>query len=67
MELNIVCAIVLLMGEFPNIRDINSVGEGKRRALLVDFVKSCWGNLRSWATYWGTSGAVAGSFSQGIC
>ena len=28
--------------EFPLFREINSNGEGKCHALLVDFVKSCW-------------------------
>ena len=32
--------VEVLMDEFPLIREINSVVEGKRRSLLVDFVKS---------------------------
>ena len=49
----------VLMDEFPFSREINYVVKGKRRAFLVDLVKSCWGILRNWATF---IGAVTGSF-----
>ena len=47
--------VAVFIDEFPFIREINSVVEGKRRAFLVDLVKSCWGNLRNWATFTGES------------
>ena len=44
------------------IREINSVGEGKLRALYGDFVKSCWGILRHLVTSLGNFGATIGYF-----